>query len=246
MRRTYRRRMYGRGVKYLTVCVGESDLRIGVSEQHWRPGMAAIVSGELKSVRGDLQTYLALDPAFGSALEPHVLMENAPAAAVRMAAAAAAAGVGPMAAVAGEIAAAVGKRLIRELGEDADVLIENGGDLWLWLTSPRLVVLDAGTSPLSGRLGIRMGPCAPAGVCTSAGTVGPSLSLGRADAFTVVATDAALADAAATAGGNMVQSPDDVELALTRITSVPGVSGAVVIIGNLVGALGKIELAAVN
>jgi ApbE superfamily uncharacterized protein (UPF0280 family) len=82
----------------------------------------------------------------------------------------------------------------------------------------------------------------PAGVCTSSGTVGPSLSLGLADAAIILSHSAALADAAATAVGNIVKSADDIQQALERGKQIEGILGVVVIKGDRMGAWGDINL----
>jgi ApbE superfamily uncharacterized protein (UPF0280 family) len=81
------------------------------------------------------------------------------------------------------------------------------------------------------------------GICTSSGTVGHSLSFGKADAALVSSADAALADAVATGLGNRVRQPEDVAGALEWVRAVPGVKHALVIIGETLGAWGEYELA---
>jgi ApbE superfamily uncharacterized protein (UPF0280 family) len=82
----------------------------------------------------------------------------------------------------------------------------------------------------------------PLGVCTSSGTVGHSLSFGCADACCVKSGSAALADAAATAIGNIVKSEKDIQNGLTTGMKIEGVLGIVIIIGGQLGAAGDIEL----
>ena len=109
------------------------------------------------------------------------------------------AGVGPMAAVAGAIAEHVGLGLLKSTNH---VIVENGGDIFIKTDAPLTVGIFAGKSSLSLRIGIRLsGGPKPMAVCTSSGTVGHSLSLGRADAVCVAADSCAIADAAATAIG---------------------------------------------
>jgi ApbE superfamily uncharacterized protein (UPF0280 family) len=148
--------------------------------------------------------------------------------------------VGPMAAVAGAVAERVGRELLAETGE---VLVENGGDIFIYTMLPRVAAIFAGESPFSGKLGIRIKQLSqPIGLCTSSGTVGPSLSFGKADAAIVLANSAALADAAATALGNRVQEPGDIERALELLEMIPGVLGGAVIMGEHLGAWGEVEL----
>jgi hypothetical protein len=159
-----------------------------------------------------------------------------------MVAAGAAAGVGPMAAVAGAIAAQVGQGL---LAHSAEVIVENGGDVFLKTRQAATVAVYAGASPLSLAVGVRVGgrerPC---GVCTSSGTVGPSLSFGKADAVCVVSASCALADAAATAIGNRVQSGRDIPGAVEFGRSIRGVAGLAIIVGERLGVWGEVEIVA--
>jgi hypothetical protein len=149
-----------------------------------------------------------------------------------------------MAAVAGAVAEQVGRALLAETGQ---VIVENGGDIFLYSTRVRTAAIYAGSSPLSGRLGLRVSRTEQAlGLCTSSGTVGPSLSLGRADAAMVLATSAALADAAATALGNRVQSENDIAGALEHLQTIEGVLGGAVIIGEHLGAWGEVEFVPVS
>lgn len=150
------------------------------------------------------------------------------------------AGTGPMAAVAGAVAEFVGKGL---LDLSPEVIVENGGDIFLKIDRPVTIGLFAGNSPFSGRVGIRMESTPiPLGICTSSGTVGPSLSLGVADAATIISHDVPLADAVATGVGNRVHRPEDLKEAVEWGMKVPGVLGALAILGEKIAALGDIEL----
>jgi uncharacterized protein len=150
------------------------------------------------------------------------------------------AGTGPMAAVAGAVAEFVGKGL---LPLSPEVIIENGGDIFLKVDRPVTIGLFAGNSAFSGRIGIRIESSPiPLGICTSSGTVGPSLSLGVADAATIISRDVALADAVATGVGNRVHKPGDLKDAVEWGMKVPGVDGALAILGDKFAALGDIEL----
>jgi len=154
--------------------------------------------------------------------------------------AARACGVGPMAAVAGAVAEAVGRAL---LAENQQVIVENGGDIFLQTKTPRVAAIYAGASPLSGKVGVRISRVGqPLGVCTSSGTVGHSLSFGKADAAIVLAESAALADAAATALGNRVQTADDIDPALVWLRGIEGALGGAVVVGDKLGAWGEVEL----
>jgi ApbE superfamily uncharacterized protein (UPF0280 family) len=154
------------------------------------------------------------------------------------------AGTGPMAAVAGAIAEFVGRGLMQFSSE---VIVENGGDIFIKVNRPVVVGLFAGNSPLTGRLGIRVQPAPlPVGVCTSSATVGPSLSLGKADAATIISKDVALADALASALGNRVKSERDLKRSVEWAMSRPGVDGAMAILGDKMAVMGDLELAPIR
>jgi ApbE superfamily uncharacterized protein (UPF0280 family) len=151
-----------------------------------------------------------------------------------------ASGVGPMAAVAGAIAEAVGKELMTYSPE---VIVENGGDIFLKIMQKRTVGIFAGNSPLTGKLGIEIeAEDTPLGICTSSGTVGHSLSYGKADAVVILSTSTALADAAATAIGNIVKDDADINKAIEFGRTINGLKGLVIIKDDKTGAWGEVKL----
>jgi ApbE superfamily uncharacterized protein (UPF0280 family) len=190
--------------------------------------------------RGYLEAYIQENPSFRTTLAPWRL-EGPAATIVRdMAEAGRVAGTGPMAAVAGAIAERVGRDLLRCSPE---VIVENGGDIFLKVDGPVVVAVFAGASPLSMRVGMRLDPGAAAmGVCTSSGTVGHSMSLGRADAVCVVSDSCALADAAATAIGNRVRGPEDIPDALAFAENLSGIAGSLIICEEKAGVWGRVEI----
>ncbi len=110
-------------------------------------------------------------------------------------------------------------------------------------TKPRQVLVQAGASVFSGRIALAVAPATtPLGICTSSGTSGHALSFGQADAALVVAHEAALADAMATAVGNRVHTARDIDTALAFAASIPGVLGCLVIVQEHLGVWGAIEL----
>jgi ApbE superfamily uncharacterized protein (UPF0280 family) len=234
--RWYRDRQHPADLVTFGVAVKETDLWISADRNLEDEALAAI-----KEQRHDLETYIARDRVFLTTLKPHPVPSTAPPIAQDMARAAAAAGVGPMAAVAGAMAEAVGRRL---LDHSRHVLVENGGDIFLASAGERVLeVLVTEKSPFYKKLFIRVPPAPDGmGICTSSGLIGPSLSFGKSEAALVMAPDAALADAAATAVGNLVTDEAAVDRALAFARSVPGVTGALVVIGEKVGMWGSVEL----
>ncbi len=190
-------------------------------------------------LRSFLDEYISSHKEFAESLEPIDPGVDAPPVVQDMCLAALSAGVGPMAAVAGVFAKEVGRRLLEHSNK---VIIENGGDVWLRTGDLSTVAVYAGDSSLSMKLGITLDTYDPMAVCTSSGTVGPSLSFGKADAAVVVSYDACLADACATRLGNEIKSAGDIEKALELIYSIKGVIGALAVVGDAFGAIGGLEL----
>ena len=194
--------------------------------------------------RRAIEGYIRRYPDFRTALQPLPFDPEAPLVVQDMLRAAQSLSVGPMAAVAGAIAEDVGKAL---QAFSRDVIVENGGDVFLATQRETTVGVFAGRSPLSMRVGMRIPPEeTPCGLCTSSGQVGPSLSFGKADAVTVWASSTALADAAATALANRVVAPEDIEPTLDVARSTDGLKGALVVLRDRIGVWGPIELVRLN
>jgi len=195
--------------------------------------------------RMQIESYIGRHPEFLSALSPLPADDLAPPIVREMLCAGEVADVGPMAAVAGVISEYVGKDLLAAgVGE---VIVENGGDIFLHRKKACTVAIFAGQSPLSYKVGVVVPEEAmPVGICTSSGTVGHSLSFGEADSVTVLASSTALADAVATRLGNEVglarSGEAGIKRALALARQFAGIDGVVVICGELMGAVGKVEL----
>lgn len=233
--RTYRRLMGDPDLTAFRVAVKETDLLI-----HARTDLSDAARELILRYRGHIERYIQDHPGFVRALTPWAPDSWAPAIVREMIEAGRKAGVGPMAAVAGAVAARVGTGLLPLSGT---VVVENGGDLFIRKAAAVTVAIFAGDSPLSLKVGIRLDPgIDPVAICTSSGTVGHSLSRGRSDAICVVAASASLADAVATAAGNLVQSPDDIRRAIDFARSIEGISGVVAIARDRIGAWGALEV----
>lgn len=191
-------------------------------------------------LRRIIDDYIKVYPEFKTSLEPLCAAAGAHSVIQSMCRAGRAAGVGPMAAVAGAFSAYVGEALLKYTDK---VIVENGGDIFLMTGDIRTVAVYAGDSPLCMKVGLEADSREiPVCVCTSSGTVGPSLSFGNADAAVVAAHDACLADACATRLGNELKDAHDMERALEQICGVEGVIGAVAVMGDRCGAAGDITL----
>ena len=197
------------------------------------------VTAEIVRQRQILEDYIVRHPEFGDSFEPLDLRADAPQVARRMARAAKFVGVGPMAAVAGAMA-----QCAAEAGLAAgarEVIVENGGDIYIQAAEPVMIGLVTGTSELTGRLAFSLQPQdTPISICSSSGKMGHSKSLGNCDLATAVAKDAALADAAATEAANLVKTIEDVGPTVKRIAAIEGIDGVMIIKDDRVGLAGQL------
>jgi uncharacterized protein len=233
--RLYRESMKTPGLVSCVVVEDETDLYICGEVD-----LSTLARKAVSEVRGELNAYISVHPEFAETLEPYDVSDDAPDIVKTMAAAGKAAGVGPMAAVAGAIAEYVGRACLKM---SQQVIVENGGDIFLAAPELRRLTIFAGESPLSERLSLIIKPNqTPIGVCTSSGTVGHSISFGQADAAVAISSDTALADAWATRLGNLVHTQDDLEKTIKAAQNASGLTGAIIIIGDKMAVWGDIEL----
>ena len=237
-RESYRTKHAAKDLTYFRVSIDETDLHIGAKRDLSREAAEAALEA-----RRQVLEAIETRPRFRTSLEPLRSHGTETALVEGMLEAGRQASVGPMAAVAGAIAESVGRAL---LPLSREVIVENGGDIFLYGPRERHVAVFAGDNPLSGLLAVVVQPTEGLGVCTSSGTVGHSLSLGRADAALVIARSCALADAAATRLGNLAADADRLDAALDEICAIPGVDGALVIVGEKLGVKGQVRLETVG
>ncbi len=240
VRRDYRALHEARDLKYFQVIIKETDLAIGVDRVSYTDRLLSLCQEEIRCLRGELEYYISMHPEFRTSFIPLPLLPGAPRLAAAMSAAAFCVGVGPMAAVAGAFAQAVGEKLRTEVEE---VIVENGGDIYLDCKNDRLISVFAGQSRFSNKIAIRVkAEQSPLGICTSSGTVGPSISLGKADAVVILGNDAALADATATGAANLIQNQNDLMKAVEFVKTIKGISGVLAIKDDKMAAWGDIEV----
>ncbi len=234
--RTYRYWIKDSDLVSFNVTVKETDLCIRAGRDLKAKALKAIIDH-----RRPLDEYIESHPLFLSSLEPCCVEEDAPAIVRDMTQAAWKARVGPMAAVAGAIAEAVGKDLLAYAPE---IIVENGGDIFMKISRTRLIGIYAGKSPLTAKIALEVrAEDTPLGICTSSGTVGHSLSLGTADAVIVLSRSAAVADAAATAIANRIKTAEDVAAAIEQAQAIDGLAGVVIIKEDKLGLWGRVRLA---
>jgi uncharacterized protein len=237
-KRFYRKWYYPRDLFSKNVVFRETDLQILCD----KPIEADYVLARVEKYRRQIELYICKDEKFLSSLKPLPVESTAPKIVREMAESCRKANVGPMAAVAGAIAEHVGADLLRKGAKT--VIIENGGDVFLKTERPVKVGLFAGKTKLLSRMKLKINPGdTPLGICASSGTIGHSLSFGCADCVVIIAKNAALADAAATATANKVRYKKDLEIAIKFARSIKGIRGAVIILKNNLASWGEIEFA---
>ena len=238
IKRNYRQVIAADDLVSSFVTVKETDLHILAAVNSVAEG-----NNFVHRYRNQLENYIASHPDFLTALVPLEQNTLAPPIVKGMLEAAAAANVGPMAAVAGAIAEFVGRDLLNTGLQE--IMVENGCDIFIKRNKECVAAIFAGRSPLNQKVGLRIPPrLMPVGLCTSSGTVGHSLSLGIADSVTVLAPSALLADAAATRLGNEVSAGDqeNINKVLEVAKTIPGLLGVIIICGKNMGAWGEIDL----
>jgi hypothetical protein len=234
-KRTYREYSSTEGLVPFTVTVKETDLFISASKNLEKEAKDAALQARLI-----IENYIKENPDFQSSLTPLPFDQLAPEIIKEMLKASSASGVGPMASVAGAVAEYTGTELLKYSPE---VIVENGGDIFIKINRAITVGIFAGQSPLSERIGIKVSPGKkPLAICTSSGRVGPSLSFGTADAVTIKSSSAALADAAATAIGNMIKQQSDIQKGIDKAKKIPGTDGVLIIKEDKMGVWGDMEL----
>ncbi len=195
----------------------------------------------LKAVRAELENYIKIHDEFIHSLNPFIPYGDEPEICISMCIASSSAGVGPMAAVAGAIAERVGKEL---LNYSEEVVVENGGDIWMKLDKPITTGIYVNNIYFNDNIGIKIYPeKMPCSICTSTSRLGHSISFGKADSVTIIAESGALADATATAVCNMVQTENDINNALDFGLSIDGIRGCLIVFRDKLAVQGDIELA---
>ena len=222
----------------------QSDLWIGVNPIECTEKLKAFALDELKKLWDKIEGFICINPIIQKSLSPIKISESPPEEIIKMIESGNRAGIGPMSSVAGFFSQYIGK-LIEEKFHPEEIIVENGGDIYLNVKKNITISIYAGKSPLSEKIAVKI-PASqtPLGICTSSGKVGPSLSSGNADAVMIICTDTSLADAFATAFGNKVKTPADIESTLQETEKFAEILSAIIICDDKIGIRGKFEIVA--
>lgn len=194
----------------------------------------------VRQIRMDLTKYIAINPHFETSFIPVKKTSVQPRVIREMVRSTEKFGIGPMASVAGAVSDLVGKELLKY---SKQVIVENGGDIFMKTDNDRTVAVLAGNSPFSGNIAIEIkGGNMPVGICTSSGTSGHSFSFGSADAVVVISDSASAADAAATYLGNMVKKVEDIDDTIRKAGKIKNIRGVMIIKDDRMGLSGDIKI----
>ncbi|MHB8110587.1 MAG: UPF0280 family protein [Syntrophorhabdaceae bacterium] len=202
--------------------------------------LTSFINERVLFYRNQLEEYVKVRPLFKDSLTPLDPDIFAPPIVREMIEASGMIGVGPMATVAGAISEFIGRDID---GLTGDFIIENGGDIYLRTSIGRVIQVHAGKSPFSEHIGLRIAPSGrPRGICTSSGTVGHSLSFGKADAVCIIGSSALFTDGLATYLGNIVKKKDDIAHAIEEGRKFPDVTAILIILADQLGAWGELDI----
>lgn len=233
--RIYRKQHKKKGLVSFDITVKQTNLNIQSDTDLTDKAIQSVLMH-----RNIIETHIKFHPDFAHTLVPVTDTSPAPGIIMDMIKAGKSANVGPMAAVAGAVAEYTGKSLLEHTSE---VVVENGGDIFVKSDCETIFTVYAENSPLSMTCGLRVKKRnKPYGICTSSGTLGHSKSFGKADAVTVLSDSCPLADAAATTVCNRVQKKTDIQTAIDAVKAIPGVQAVVIIKGEHIGLWGELEL----
>ena len=242
--RNYRSQSNSKKLASFEVCYQHTDLWIALDRSCKIKNIEKLTFNKIKSLRTLIDNYFDKHPEIAESFSP-IYSENysdAPAEINQLLTKCIPANVGPLACIAGLFAAEIGTYLQAKTQAE-NIIVENGGDLFVNVKSETKIKIDAGESPFADKLGLIIpADLGPVGVCCSSGKRGHSTSFGCADAAVIVCESAPLADAFATSFCNRVKSQSDLQKLIAEIQEIPEIISAVLILGDQLAAAGKLEL----
>jgi len=230
--RFYRKISKPKGLISFHIAIKETDLWISAKSKLIKEATDIVLDA-----RYQIESYIKAYPEFLISLSPWNEDPFAPPVVKDMIYSSREARVGPMAAVAGAIAEYVGKKLL-ELSDE--IIVENGGDIFLSLKRPVTVSIFSGSSSNIGII-IRENMM-PIGVCSSSGKIGHSLSFGKSDIVSVISSSTSLADAAATSIANRIKKEEDLKKIDLWASQIKGIRGILAMLNGNFSIWGDVEI----
>ena len=229
-------RDYAKALFSIEISYGESDLFISSDKEIDK----TTVQDLLRKYYNQIESYAKDNPPFLNSLSPLDDDETAAAIIREMLNISHLTGIGPFSSVAGAIAKYVGQDLLNYVNE---VIIENGGDLFLKINQAKKIDIYLGEkSNLKNlKLKIQNRPD-PFGIASSSSSFGHSLNFGRADLVTVIAKNSIIADGFATSLSNRIKKEEDVKQVLEFAKKSNSIEGLLVFFEGNIFLWGALEI----
>ena len=199
----------------------------------------SLIKDKIIEERKILERYIKKHPLFLSSLIPVEYAENAPDIVRRMCYAAEKTKLGPMASVAGTFSQIAVEAALKT--STSDVIVENGGDIYLNISNQMNIGIYAGKNKLSGKLAFLITPdLSPLSICSSSSLMGHSQNFGNCDLAVITSKNGALADSAATLTCNSVKVVSDINRVLKMIMNIDGIEGILIIKDDKIALAGNL------
>ncbi len=238
--------LHNNNEQQIYIQIAESDLLILLTNKISKEEAVDFFSKKLLKIRQEIESYSIVNKEFITSLIPLKNELSNVDIIDDMLIAGKLLEVGPFAAVAGSVSeyiAKAGYEFLKNKNLPTDIIVENGGDIFLISSKERVVALLDKPNDKT-MLGIKVQATNGLAICTSSATIGHSLSFGKAELLTVLAQKGSIADAAATSFCNMVQTSADFQNVLSRVQNAKGyeILGLVGSCDDELFAFGDIEL----
>lgn len=235
-RSVYRNRVRSRERYNYRVIYKYSDLLISSNKD-----IGERIREPLMEVYGQLEFCIERDPLFLKSLVPIEVKSYFPPIVKKMCQKASVFKVGPMATVAGAVCEYLAQALFNYCSR---LIIENGGDIYIKTNRDIISDIFLKNKYFKDRIKllIRAGST-PCGLCSSSGSFGHSLSLGKSDLVTVLAKSPISADGAATAIANKINTPADIQTNIEYFKDLDEIEGILIVKDSKIGIWGNLELA---
>jgi len=220
----------------LDISFKESDLLIS-SDKEIDKDLAKNI---LIKYYNQIEKYAEINPQFVKSLSPIAQDLEAPPIVRKMIESSHLTGIGPFSSVAGAVALYVGEELLKLADE---VIIENGGDLFLKINEDKRIGVYLGERTELKSLTIKIKKQDyPFGIASSSAYLGHSLNLGRADLVTVIAKDSIIADGFATSLSNPIKKEENIEKVLGFAKESDSIEGLLVAFEGKIFLWGALEI----
>jgi len=187
-----------------------------------------IAKNKIIECRREIEDFIIKNPDFKEILIPFNYKKTSPEIIKKMCRASKVFNIGPMSTVAAVIAEYALDEMISNGAKHA--IIDNGGDLALFTNNPVTIGIYTGNKN-TNHYGLIIPPTKnKLGICTSSGKIGPSLSFGNTDTTTILSHNICLADAAATAIGNIVIDKNDIKKVIEILSKTSDINGSIITI----------------